>query len=229
MFLWILLMVFPWTFCQAVSQAINTAYLTSMYQNGQVSRLNPFLKRAAALEPKRAGHLRLLLKEGLERLFGLYLPVDFATVPFGSSREEIIAEIGSFFFHNPFRWYLPAFVIGAWIIELALFTAAKVPAAMRAGILPVDFAIHINRLSAKNALHIIPQLNLSSWIGTQDTPVSIPALRRRQTRFDALKSDLARTILFWHSWYSPVKYFLWLMSHEERPSAAQWEGRPARI
>lgn len=101
--LWILLMVFPWTFCRAVSQAINTAYLTSMYQNGQVSRLNPFWKRAAALEPKRAGHLRLLLKEGLERLLGLFFPVDFATVPFRSSREEIIAEIGPFFFHNPFR------------------------------------------------------------------------------------------------------------------------------
>jgi hypothetical protein len=67
--------------------------------------------------------------------------------------DKVIAEIGPLFIHDPLCRDFPAFVVGMGVIELALSATAKVPTAMKTGILPIHSIHYFIFFSAKGAIH----------------------------------------------------------------------------
>jgi hypothetical protein len=100
----------------------------------------------------------LLLKQGLQSVFGLFSPVaatTSTTCPFGAPRDIVVAEIGPLLIENAFARDFLAFIVSVLIVEVTLLTTAKISVAMGTGILSTHLPLNSDHIPAKDTIHYL--------------------------------------------------------------------------
>ena len=95
----------------------------------------------------------LLFEQGLQRLFGLFSPVDTATCPFGAPRDIVVAKVGPLLIDNAFGRDFLTFIVSVLVVKVTLLTTAKISVAMGAGILPAYLPLNRDHSPAKDTIH----------------------------------------------------------------------------
>jgi hypothetical protein len=101
----------------------------------------------------------LFFEKSLQRSFGLFDPVGPPSPSLGSSQNEIIAEIGSFFIYDSLSRDFAAGIIGIRVIVLALLTASKIAMTVRAGVFSPDGPANVEATAAKSTTRDFPFFN----------------------------------------------------------------------